>query len=52
MTDRFLIKSSKYGVRYFCTSCGRIALGTDFTNGKHHHWKTCPRYEPDTSSDA
>ena len=40
-TDKFLVKGSVYGQKYFCNSCGKTALGTNFTDDKHHHWKWC-----------
>lgn len=43
--DKFLKKNAVYGVKYFCTKCGKQALGTDFKNGRHHHWKWCELFE-------
>lgn len=40
-TDKFLKKDSAYGQKYFCNSCGKTALGTNFMDDKHHHWKWC-----------
>lgn len=40
-TDKFLRKDSAYGQKYFCNSCGKTALGTNFMDDKHHHWKWC-----------
>jgi hypothetical protein len=43
MTDKFLTKASAYGQKYFCTSCGKKALGTNFKTDSHHHFSTCER---------
>jgi hypothetical protein len=43
MTDSFLLKDSKYGQMYFCTSCGKSARGTNFRTDRHHHFSWCER---------
>jgi hypothetical protein len=34
-------KDSKYGVKYQCSSCGKITLGTG--NDSDMHWSACGR---------
>ena len=41
--DPYLRKSTIYGVKYQCTACGKIALGANFRDDGHHHFKSCPR---------
>jgi hypothetical protein len=43
-TDRWWTKDSKYGVRYQCSSCGKIILGL-YDNGQdsRHHYSGCVR---------
>jgi hypothetical protein len=40
-TDKWWTKDSKYGVKYQCSSCGKITLGQD--NDAYMHWPTCDR---------
>lgn len=43
MTDKFLTQNTVCGVKYFCTSCGKTALGLG--DYKHNHKKECIYYK-------
>lgn len=44
---RFWTKDSKYGVKYQCTSCGRVTLGIYGTgDGPEMHRTGCARVRP------
>lgn len=41
--EKLWTKNSKHGVRYQCTSCGKVVLGMYGASDRMQHYSTCER---------